>query len=197
MLLLITALNTTLIFPSMAVLMPLYAKDVLRSGPGVLGLLFAASGLGSMLGALALIWWSRQARVARIWLGAIAAPAALVVLASSRDPAISIAASGVLSFAFSSQLGLVMTMIQESTPGEYRGRVMSLHGITFNGTMPIAGIGASVVAVALGLPFVMAASAGVYLVVAAYVLRFVGGGIDQVVAESHLEYEAVAAGAGG
>src|SRR5438874_9070227 len=58
--LMLTALNTTFIFPSMAVLMPLYAKDVLHSGPGVLGLLFASSGLGSMFGAFILILWSRE-----------------------------------------------------------------------------------------------------------------------------------------
>jgi MFS family permease len=192
--LMLTALNTTFIFPSMAVLMPLYAKDVLHAGPGVLGLLFASSGLGSMLGAFVLILWSRELRVARIWFGALAAPAALVVMAISREPAVSIVASGVVSLAFSSQLGLVQTMMQESTPGQFRGRVMSLHGITFTGTMPFAGIMAAGVAVAFGLPFVMVASAAVYLIGAALLLRFAGGGIERVVAHSWLEYEAVAAG---
>ena len=69
---------------------------------------------------------------------------------------------------------------------------MSLNGMAFNGTMPLAGIIAAGVAVAFGLPFVMAASAAVYLVIAVLVLRFAGGGIERVVEQSHLEYEAVA-----
>ncbi len=194
--LVLTGLNTTFVFPSIAVLMPYYATDVLGQGATVLGLLMAAAGVGSMFGALLLIWWADRWREARIWSGALAAPVALVVLALSRSPALSIAASGLASFSFSSQLGLIQMMIQESTPARFRGRVMSLHGITFTGSMPLAGLVASGAAVAFGLPAVMVASALAFLVLSAWVLRFAGGGIAQVVRDSSVEYEAVIAGGG-
>ncbi|MEX0751110.1 MAG: hypothetical protein WD359_09915, partial [Dehalococcoidia bacterium] len=103
---------------------------------------------------------------------------------------------GFLSLAFSMQLGVVQQMIQESTPRDYRGRVMSLHGITFNGTMPVAALGSSVLAVAIGLPAVMAVSAALYLALAFFMLRIPSGGIGEVVKASQSEFEIVAASGG-
>jgi hypothetical protein len=178
----------------LAVLTPYYVKNVLDEGSGTLGLLWAASGTGAMLGALALIWWNEQARSARIWLATLLGPLSLLTMAITRDPALAIFATLVVSFAFSSQLGLIQTMIQESTPQQFRGRVMSLHGITFNGTMPIAGLGASALSVALGLPVVMAVAAVIFLVASVAVLQFAGGGITRVVAASREEFATIAAG---
>ncbi len=192
-LLLLTALNTTFIFPIIAVLTPFYVKNVLHDGPGVLGLLWAASGVGAMLGAIVLIVWNNVARVARIWLAAIVAPLALIVMAWTREPAVAIVASGFVSFSFSSQLGLIQTMIQESTPQQFRGRVMSLHGITFNGTMPLAALATSGLAVLFGLPFVMVLWAIVYAGSALFALQFAGGGIATVVDASRHEFDVLAA----
>jgi len=192
----LTALATTFLFPSIAVLMPYYATDVLGRGATVLGLLMAASGVGSMFGALMLMWWADRFREARIWFGAIAGPIALIILALSRSTAISVPAAGLASLAFSSQLGLIQMMIQESTPSRFRGRVMSLHGITFSGSMPLAGLAASAAAVWLGLPLVMASSALLFLLGSLWLLRFAGGGIAQVVRDSSHEYEAVITGGG-
>jgi len=191
-LLLLTGLNTTLVFPVTAILTPFYVKNVLHAGPGVLGAMWAGGGFGSLLGALVLVWWNRELRVTRIWLGAAIAPVALVVLALTRDPWVAIAVQPLVSFSFSSQLGLIQMMIQESTPGEFRGRVMSLHGVTFNGTMPIAALAISAGAGAAGLPAVMLACAAAYTGTALWALRFAGGGIARVVADSFREYELIA-----
>jgi MFS family permease len=191
--LLLTALNTTFLFPIVAVLTPFYVKNVLHAGPGVLGAMWAGSGLGGMMGAAVLIWWNNTARVARIYLAAVLAPMGLVILALVHMPVVAIAVLPFVSFAFSAQLGLIQTMIQESTPAQFRGRVMSLHGITFNGTMPLAALAASGAAVFLGLPAVMIACAALYALSATVVLRFAGGGIRQVVAESRVEFDALGA----
>lgn len=191
--LMLTALTTTFIFPIIAVLTPFYVKNVLHEGPGTLGALWASSGVGAVLGAIALIVWSNQHRVLRLWLAALVAPAALTVTAITREPAVAIVAQAFVSFAFSSQLGLIQTMIQESTPPQFRGRVMSLHGITFNGTMPFAALAASGLAVVAGLPFVMILGAALFLATTAYVLTFAGGGIAHVVADSRREFDIIAA----
>jgi MFS family permease len=191
----LTAINTTFVFPIIAVLTPFYVKNVLHEGPGVLGALWAGSGVGAVLGAIALIVWNDHHRVARLWAAAIIAPAGLFVTAITREPAIAIVAQAFVSFAFSSQLGLIQTMIQESTPQQFRGRVMSLHGITFNGTMPFAALAASGLAVAAGLPFVMMLGAALFLIATVGVLTFAGGGIANVVASSRREYDLIAANA--
>jgi MFS family permease len=192
-LLLLVALNTTFVFPLTAVLTPFYVRNVLHEGAGVLGLMWAGSGAGAVLGAIALIWWNNNARVARIWLGVLLAPASLIVMAVTREPLVAIAVMPFVSFSFASQLGLVQTMIQESTPPQFRGRVMSLNGIAFNGTMPIAALATSGLAVAVGLPLVMAVCALIFLVTAGALLSFGGGGIGAVVAASRQEFEAIAA----
>jgi predicted MFS family arabinose efflux permease len=193
-LLLLTALACTFIFPSMAILSPYYVIEVLDAGPGVLGAFWAMSGVGSLIGALALVWWPTQMRALRIWLAALVAPASLALMAINRDPFIAVVLAGFTSISFSSQLNMFQSMLQESTPHQFRGRVMSLNGIMFNGTMPLAGIAASAAAVGIGLPAVMAISAAAYLVTAAFVLRVAAGGIERVVERSRAEYEVLAAG---
>lgn len=192
-LLLLTALNCVFVFPIAAILTPFYAKNVLHGGPGVLGLMFAAGGFGSMMGALALIWWIERWRVERIWFAVIVAPVGLVIQALTREPAVAIIVQVFVSFAFSSQLGLVQTMLQESTPRDYRGRVMSLFGMAFNGTVPLAAIAISAAAVVFGLPAVMLALSATFFVFAAGALRFAGGGIGRVVSDSWSEYHLVSA----
>ena len=70
---------------------------------------------------------------------------------------------------------------------------MSLNGIAFNGTMPLAGIAASGLAVWIGLPAVMMLSAVMYAVIAVAVLALAAGGIARVVQMSKQQYEIVAA----
>jgi len=192
-LLLLTALNTTLVFPIVAILTTYYVKGVLHEGAGVLGLVWASSGLGSVLGALALVWWSEQMRAQRIWLAVLIAPLGLIGMALTREPAVAIAIQAVVSFSFSSQLGLIQMMLQESTPHQYRGRVMSLNGIAFNGTVPFAALAASGAAAGVGLPAVMVAVAVAYGILGVLALQFAGGGIANVVARAHDEYRELAA----
>jgi MFS family permease len=192
-----TALACIFIFPTMAILSPYYVKEVLHRDAGVLGAIWAASGVGSLAGALVLVWWPTQARTLRIWAAALLGPVGLTVMALTRDPVVAVVASGFASFSFSSQLGIFQSMLQESTPSNFRGRVMSLHGIAFNGTIPFAGLGSAALATVMGLPAVILLSAGLYLVLVIYVLRVARGGIESVVLMTRTEYEEVQAAAGG
>ncbi len=69
---------------------------------------------------------------------------------------------------------------------------MSLHGITFNSTMPLAALVFSALAAATDLPFVMVTCALLYSLAAITVLRFADGGITKVVADSRAEYRIIA-----
>ena len=190
--LMLVALSCTFLFPFMAILSPYYVKEVLDAGPGVLGALWAMSGIGSLLGAMALVWWPTQHRALRIWIGAGLGPVGLVTMALTRDPVVAVLAAGISSISFSSQLGLFQSMLQESTPQQFRGRVMSLNGMAFNGTIPLAGIAASGLAVLVGLPEVMLAASAVYAVLAVLMLRFAGGGMERIVEKTREEYHQIA-----
>jgi MFS family permease len=191
--LMFVALACVFLFPFMAILSPYYVKEVLHRGPGVLGALWAMSGVGSLLGAMALVWWPTQHRTLRIWIGAGLGPVGLTVMALTRDPVVAVLAAGISSISFSSQLGLFQSMLQESTPPQFRGRVMSLNGIAFNGTIPLAGIAASGLAVLVGLPQVMLGAATAYAVAAVFMLRFAGGGMEYIVQKTREEYRQSAA----
>jgi hypothetical protein len=191
-----TALACIFIFPTMAILSPYYVKEVLHRDAGVLGALWAMSGVGSLAGAMALVWWPTQARTARIWAAALLGPVGLAVMALTRDPVVAVLASGCASLSFSTQLSIFQAMLQESTPPHFRGRVMSLHGIAFNGTIPLAGLASAGLAVFIGLPAVILLSAALYLIAVTYVLRLAGGGIGHVVRMARTEYEEVRAAAG-
>lgn len=191
-LLTMTALNTTLIFPIVAILTPFYVTDVLGGGATMLGLLWASSGVGSVVGAMMLIWWPTQLRVERIWFAAASGPVGLVIMAVTREPVVAIAIQALISFAFSSQLSLNQMMLQESTPGPFRGRVMSLNGIAFNGPTPFAALASSGLAALIGLPPVMIIVAGLYAGMASLVLLKAAGGIRHVVEETGREYEIIA-----
>ncbi len=192
-LLMLTALNTTLVFPIIAILTTFYVKGVLHAGDWVVGMVWASSGLGSVLGALALVWWSEQARAARIWLAVLVAPVGLIAMALTREPAVAIGIQAFLSFSFSSQLGLIQMMLQESTPPQFRGRVMSLNGIAFNGTTPFAALAASGLAAVVGLPAVMIGVAVAFGMLGVLLLQFAGGGIGNVVDRARQEYRELAA----
>ena len=189
-LLILQTLATTWIFPTLAILSPYYVTEVLHESAATLGEAWAVSGVGAVVGALTIVRWPTQARAARLWLAALLRPAAVLVMAVTRSTPIAIAAFGVLSFGVATLGGLIQVMIQESTPGEFRGRVMSLYMLTWSTASPLAGIVAAAAANVVGLPAVMAASAVLALATESVVLALAGGGIRRVVAACAGEYDA-------
>jgi MFS family permease len=166
----ITALTTLLVFPNIAVLLPLYARTVLGMGPGGMGGLMAASGLGALVGAVALLGVPAEARVPRIALGMCAIPAGLTVLAHSHWFWLSAAAVVVQSLGLATAMGLVATIIQQSVPDELRGRVMSVHGMMFVGIMPFSALLVPGIADRLGLLRELQIAALLYALVGAFLI---------------------------
>jgi MFS family permease len=166
----ITALTTLLVFPNIAVLLPLYARTVLGMGPGGMGGLMAASGLGALVGAVGLLGVPAEARVSRIGLGMCAIPAGLTVLAHSHWFWLSAAAVVVQSLGLATAMGLVATIIQQSVPDELRGRVMSVHGMMFVGIMPFSALLVPGIAERLGLLRELQIAALLYALIGAFLL---------------------------
>lgn len=192
-LLLLQTLSTTFLFPTLAILSPYWVTEVLHEGAGTLGWAWALTGVTSVAGALTIVQWPSQARAARVWAAALLGPAAMAIMAITRSLPIALAAFGLLSFAAASLGGLVQAMVQESTPPDFRGRVMALYGLSWAVASPVAGLAASALAGVVGLPIVIAVSAGLALVLQAAVLTRSGGGIRRVVEECAGEYGAVLA----
>lgn len=154
--------------PSTAVLLPIMGKQVLHLDPQHIGILFSASGAGSIVGGLGLSSLRDPTHRGRIVLTAASLWAlALIGFAVSRSFASSFAALFLLG---TFQVGVgatTITLLQTRVPAPMRGRVMSLNTLLIMGVRPLGDFLAAAVIVGVGAPVTAAASA---ILVAAVVL---------------------------
>lgn len=169
----ITGLTSLLVFPNLAVLMPLYVTEVLGGGDAWVGVMLACSGAGSLTGSLALLRGEKTEAAAntRIRLGVVGVAAGLLGLALAPSFAVAIPATLVLSFSLSRTMAQVQTRVQELAPDALRGRVMSIHGLAFTGVMPFAILLVSGTAELIGLPRTLLIAAALYLVIGVVLYR--------------------------
>ena len=172
------ATMTIFIFPTVSVMMPLYVRDVLHFGPDRLGYLMAASGIGSVCGAIALVSIAPPRRLGWMMAGALAVT--FSVLGLSRVHTFLLAAGSlvVISFGLSLIFGLSNTIVQERAPSHLRGRVSAVMGLSFFGLMPLTGLGVTSLADAIGMRTALAASAVGYGVAAIFILSRIGGRLN-------------------
>ncbi len=170
---------TIFIFPTLSVMMPLYVRDVLHFGPTALGYLMAASAGGSVLGAIALVSIPRPHRLIGMMAAALAV--AMASLALSRVHLFGLTATTlvVISFGLSLIFGLSNTIVQERAPAYLRGRVSAVMGLSFFGLMPVAGLGVTSLADAIGMRTALAASSIAYGVVALFILIRIGSALNE------------------
>ena len=164
-------------------MMPLYVRDVLHFGPDRLGYLMAASGVGSVFGAITLVSipaWSKISAVYTSYAVSIG-QRSFAVFGLSRVNAFSLAAGSLIvtSFGLSLIFGLSNTIVQERAPSHLRGRVSAVMGLSFFGLMPIAGLGVTSLADAIGMRTALAASAIGYGVAALCILGRIGDRLNE------------------
>jgi len=124
-----------------AVLMPVFARDVLHGGPELLGRLLAVAGLGALVGAAGLLGVEGLPGLGRrVACGSTVFALGLAGLALSDRP---LPAGVSLFFAglgFITQASASNTLLQTLAPPELRGRVMGLYTTAFIGLAPIGGL---------------------------------------------------------
>jgi MFS family permease len=156
------ALYGALLFfgPSPALLLPVMGTRVLHLGSAQLGILFAASGVGTVMGGLGLASAANPSHKARILLvSALLWALSLVGFAMARSFAPALAA---LLFVGIFQVGVTATMItllQTRVPRPMSGRVMSINTLLIMGVRPLGDFFAATVIARFGAPFTATASA--------------------------------------
>jgi MFS family permease len=111
-------------------LLPMYARDILHTGPTGLGLLRAAPAVGALLMSLALMRWPLRRHVGYKLLGAVAVfGAATLVFGLSTHFGLSMLALMVTGAADSVSVVTRSTLVQLETPDEMRGRVSAVNSI--------------------------------------------------------------------
>jgi len=155
------------------VLVPLLANHTFHAGPGAFGLLSAAAGLGSFIGAI--LAANRNERPSMhglgVWLAAVGVTMALVSVA----PTLPVAMVLMVPIGFFAMSFMITgnTMLQLEAKPQARGRVMALYGVVFLGSTPIGAPLVGWLAEVLGarLMFLVAGSLAVAVAVAVLVSR--------------------------
>jgi MFS family permease len=136
------------------VLMPIFAGRVLHGGARQLGMLMGATGIGALIGALALASKTSVRGLGRfIWIAAAGLGISLILFTLSRRLWLSMALLVPAGFSMMIQMGSTNTLLQVMVPDRLRGRVMSLYSMMFIGMGPIGALLAGVVATKLGAPW--------------------------------------------
>ena len=144
------------------VLLPVFARDILRVGPTGFGFLVSAHGIGGMLGALMLAALGNSPHRERLFFaGVFGLAAMLVLLAISRNAWLSggvlLCVGWFMIVAFAS----ANTSVQLRAPDALRGRVMAIYVLAFLGLGPFGGLLAGALAHATSAPVAVACGAGV------------------------------------
>ena len=138
---------------SFQVLMPAFARDVLRVNEDAYGTLLSASGAGALLGALLVASLGHVWRKRTILLGGLCVFSAMLLwlarTQSYRVALLTLAVSGLGMMMFFST---VNTMVQTSVSDAMRGRAMGVWALVFGGMMPLGAMEAGCVARWFGVP---------------------------------------------
>ncbi|HEV2495799.1 MAG TPA: MFS transporter [Terriglobia bacterium] len=140
-----------------AVLMPIFADQILHGGARGLGMLMGASGIGALAGTLTLAA-KREVRGLGSWISFASAGfgVSMIFFALSRSFLLSAALLVPVGFSMMLQMSSSNTLIQTMVPDALRGRVMAVYSMMFMGMAPIGALLAGAIAHHIGAPHTVA-----------------------------------------
>jgi len=154
-------------------LMPAVQRDVLHVGAGGLGTLMAFSGLGALIGALAVARLSDFEHRGLLLIIAIGGMSvALIAFSYSRVFVASLLLLVIVGCGATIAMSTTNTMIQLSVPDELRGRVMSMYTMIMMGGMPLGAMVLGSVASGIGVAETLALG-GIGCLIALAAVNFV------------------------
>lgn len=136
--------------PSAAMMLPLFARQVIHTGPAELGVLFSSVGLGAVLGALIVASLGDFSRKGLLVVGStLTCAAALALFGLSSNLHVSVPALFILGGAQNAAGATTITLLQTRVPPHMRGRAMSLNTLLVMcirplGDFPVAALMAGV-----------------------------------------------------
>ncbi len=145
---------------SFVALMPVFARDVLRTGAQGLGYLMAAPGIGVIIGATLVSGAGlRERKGATIITSTVVFACALGAFALSRLMPLSLALLVVVGMSTIASSAMMQATLQLAAPAEVRGRVMSLSAIANVGLPNVGAMLTASAAAVIGAPIAVAGGA--------------------------------------
>jgi MFS family permease len=138
---LLTLLAGMFATPVVAFMLPAIVRSQLEAGGGTLGALTASIGLGSVLGAAALLALSRRPNKGEpILIGYFLTSLAIAAVGASTSVPLSLALGLLGGFFGVVFVGLSTVVVQAMSSDEMRARAMALWAAAFVGVLPIGGL---------------------------------------------------------
>lgn len=155
--------------PSAALALPLFTKEVLRTGPTQLGVLFSAIGAGTVVGALIIASLDDITHKARLVYGSILVwMVALALFGLSESLRVSVPALFFMGASQNAAGATTITLLQTRVPPDMRGRAMSLNTLLIMCIRPLGDFPAGAAMDRLGFrPAILVAACLVGLVLLA------------------------------
>jgi MFS family permease len=139
------------LFGGATALLPIFARDILHTGPWGLGMLRSAPALGALLMAVALSRAPLNRRAGlRLFQAVIVFGLATVVFAVSRSIWLSLAALAVLGAADTISMVVRVALVQLATPDDLRGRVGAVNFLFVNTSYQIGEFESGITAALFG-----------------------------------------------
>lgn len=161
-----------------AVLMPIFADQILGGGSSTLGFLMGASGFGALMAALVLASRRQVFGLGRwVVIACAGFGLSLILFSLSRNFWLSAIILVPAGFAMMTQMSSSNTLIQAMIPDELRGRVMSVYSMMFMGMAPLGALLAGTLAGYIGAPETVALG-GCVCLIAAVVFRLTTAGLQ-------------------
>ena len=155
---LVTLAMNILMFPY-ANLVPVIARDVLHVGPGLMGVLQSASGLGAAIGAVSIASWLTLRHHGRVYLGGAALSCVAVLFFSfSQWYAVSFPLLLVVGLGTSGFSTMQSTIVMLTADQDMRGKALGVITIAI-GTAPVGAFALGVMAERIDAPFAIRTNA--------------------------------------
>jgi MFS family permease len=140
------------LFGGVVALLPIYARDILETGPSGLGLLRAAPAIGALIMTIILARQSMTRRVGiRMFQAVIVFGAATTVFALSHWMWLSVLALAILGAADTVSVVIRFALVQLATPNDMRGRVGAVNFLFINASNQLGQFESGVTAALFGV----------------------------------------------
>jgi len=155
-----------------SVLLPVFARDVLHVGASGFGYLMAATGLGALVGALALASLGNTPHRRSLFYGGLFGFCIMLsVFALSHVYWLSAAALAGAGFFMIIFFATANTSVQTRVPDELRGRVMGIYALAFLGLTPFGSLIAGTLAHITSVSFTVTLGAIICMIAGLIVMR--------------------------
>ncbi len=138
---------------SYTVLLPVFARDILKVGASGQGLMMGLAGVGALVGALVVASLSHSVDRHKLsFAGIVSFCLASILFATSKNFTVSLAALFLCDWGLVSFSTIANTVVQTEVSDSIRGRVMGVYSLSFLGLAPLASLEIGFLAKILSAP---------------------------------------------